>query len=65
LAGAAMKCSDCREPVTQADVNTGRDIREDAGLPRTGTLCISCAQERIDQQEVQDFRAAFGGLEDE
>jgi hypothetical protein len=60
-----MKCSECREPVTQAEVNTGRDIREDAGLPRTGTLCVLCAQERIDQQEVQEFRTAFGGLEDE
>lgn len=60
-----MKCIDCQEPVTQAEVNTGRDIREDAGLPRTGTLCVQCAQERIDQQEVRDFRAAFGGLEDE
>ena len=60
-----MKCKDCQEPVTQQEVNTARDIREDAGLPRTGTLCISCAQERIDQQEVRDFREAFGGLEDE
>ena len=60
-----MKCVDCQGPVTQQEVNTGRDIREDAGLPRTGTLCVPCAQERIDQQEVRDFREAFGGLEDE
>jgi RNase P subunit RPR2 len=60
-----MKCKDCHEHVEQAEVNAARDIRENAGLPRTGTICLACAQERIDQQEVQEFRAAFGGLEDE
>ena len=60
-----MKCADCREPVTQAEVNAARDIRENAGLPRTGTICLACAQERIDQQEVAEFREAFGGLDDE
>ena len=65
MAGAIMKCKDCREPVTQQEVNTARNIRENAGLPRTGTICLACAQERIDQQEVQEFREAFGGLDDE
>jgi len=60
-----MKCKDCREHVEQQEVNAARDIRENAGLPRTGTICLACAQERIDQHEVQEFREAFGGLDDE